>query len=218
MKKVVAVAILLAFVGAPTALGVHLWRIRSGNRIVEAVTASFNREEWFKGLLEDDPSLVHAWNTAGWQALHAAAHYEEPETVRVLLRHGADPNAVSRDAWRCTPLHMVAWPGLERPSHRGAEVIDLLVTAGAKVEVHASGLGDFTPLMLAVFAGNVFVAKKLIECGADVNAQARDGRTALDRATGNAELQALLRQAMETGRKASPEAQPSARGTGRIDK
>ena len=56
---------------------------------------------------------------------------------------------------------------------------------------------DITPLMLAAYRNSVDVAKLLIDAGADVNAEAENGATALIIAeeSGNTEVAALLRKA-----------------------
>ena len=41
--------------------------------------------------------------------LHNACSFGHAEVVRILLRHGADPN--SRDNWNYTPLHEAAVKG-----------------------------------------------------------------------------------------------------------
>lgn len=81
-----------------------------------------------------DPSLVRAANAnqphGGWTALHTAARSGQLEVVRLLLEHGADPNA--REAGDNTyPLHWAA-------AARHLEIIRALLEAGG--DVH--GFGD----------------------------------------------------------------------------
>ena len=47
--------------------------------------------------------------TGGLIPLHNACSFGHAEVVRLLLRHGADPN--SRDNWNYTPLHEAAVKG-----------------------------------------------------------------------------------------------------------
>jgi len=81
-----------------------------------------------------DVALVHAADPgashAGWTGLHRAAKNGRLEAVRLLLEHGADPNA--REAGdNTTPLHWAA-------AHRHIDVVRALLDAGT--DVH--GFGD----------------------------------------------------------------------------
>jgi ankyrin repeat protein len=87
-----------------------------------------------RSLLTTDPSLVRASDPAahhqGWTGLHAASRSGQREAVRLLLEHGADPNA--REAGDNThPLHWAAAGG-------HLETVRLLLDAGG--DVH--GVGD----------------------------------------------------------------------------
>ena len=48
-------------------------------------------------------------SSGGLIPLHNACSFGHAEVVRLLLRHGADPN--SRDNWNYTPLHEAAVKG-----------------------------------------------------------------------------------------------------------
>jgi ankyrin repeat protein/uncharacterized glyoxalase superfamily protein PhnB len=85
-------------------------------------------------LLGDDQSLVRVADAnqphGGWTALHTAAQRGQLEIVRLLLDHGADPNA--REAGDNTyPLHWAA-------AGRHREIVRALLDAGG--DVH--GVGD----------------------------------------------------------------------------
>lgn len=90
--------------------------------------------EGVRGFLADDPSLAYATHPnqphAGWTALHESAKRGHSDVVRLLLQHGANPNA--REAGDNTfPLHWAAAGG-------HLEVVRAVLDAGG--DVH--GLGD----------------------------------------------------------------------------
>jgi hypothetical protein len=73
------------------------------------------------------------------------------------------------DGW--TPLHLAAYVG-------DAEMIKQLAHYHANVNVKdKSGL---TPLLWTVFGGKRDAAAALLECGADINARGKDGRSTID--------------------------------------
>ena len=87
-----------------------------------------------RGFLAKDPSLARASDPdarhQGWTRLHAAAKGGQADAVRLLLQHGADPNA--REAGDNTSaLHWAAAAG-------NLEIVLALLDAGA--DVH--GIGD----------------------------------------------------------------------------
>jgi ankyrin repeat protein len=102
-------------------------------------------------------------------ALHWAAHWNDLETVKVLLKAGATPKAANR--YGVTPLHEASTVG-------NLAIIEALLVAGADPNAPL-GEGE-TPLMTAARTGNTPAVKMLIAHGAQVNArESWRGQTAL---------------------------------------
>ena len=136
----------------------------------------------------------------GETLLMTAAHTGEPETVRTLLAHGADPNI--REMTRGQTALMWA------AANDNAAAIHLLAEQGADVNAKtdnpspSSGRYNFgsapptgfTPLMFAVRAGHIDATRVLLDAGADVDGTVSDGQSALVVAAANAnwELAAYL--------------------------
>lgn len=128
-------------------------------------------------LLIDRGADAKATNIFGATALMAAAAGGDGETVRLLFKHGADPNAqpVASEAGFVfgggrSPLMWAAFRGNEA-------VMKQLIAAGADVK---SGGRLGTPLAQAAWADRTAAAQLLIKNGADVNqAGLDDGYTAL---------------------------------------
>jgi len=91
-----------------------------------------------RGLLAKNPSLVRAENPKaqdrGWTGLHASAKGGHVAAVRLLLKHGADPNAREAGDNTC-PLHWAA-------ASKDVEVVRVLLDAGGD----ARGSGDLHDL------------------------------------------------------------------------
>ncbi|CAG0903968.1 unnamed protein product, partial [Cyprideis torosa] len=90
--------------------------------------------------------------------------------VKILLAHGADPNAVASAIcmrWDLTPLHFAATP----------ETARLLLEYKAKVDVEDSY--GCTPLLRATLNGRHSVVEVLLAHGANPNVTDKDGRSPL---------------------------------------
>ena len=117
-----------------------------------------------KRLIEGGAS-IEAGAKAFTSPLIIAAAKRRLETVRFLLKRGADPNGHTGNGW--TALFQC----------RDVQVIDALVRAGADVN-YAMPYGT-TPIMMAAARGDVDVVRYFIECRANVNARDQHGCTVL---------------------------------------
>src|SRR5262245_11169898 len=101
-------------------------------------------------------------------ALLEAAKSGDKDTLRTLLRKGADVNAVERDGSTALP-----WAAYRDD----LESVDLLIRAGAKVNA-ANDLGA-TPLWTACQNGSEPMVRRLLAAGANPNAKLLLGETLL---------------------------------------
>ena len=125
-----------------------------------------------KGHIEEITDLlkrgadVNATNRAGMTPLMMAASRGHLEAVKLLLEKGADVKAESIFG---TALKQAA-------AGRHLEIVKLLL---AKSDLSVTDNFGWSVLMRAVESGSLEMVELLLAQGVDVNAQAKDGRTAL---------------------------------------
>jgi len=133
-------------------------------------------------ILAADRGAAHSFSGDGWTPLHLAAGFGTPQSVDVLLQHGAQVDAVSKNPQRNQPLHAALALG------RNPETVRLLLAHGA--DPNATQVGSFTPLFSAASAGRQDLVEMLIESGAHALHRSDLGKTAADfaRERGHAHL------------------------------
>jgi ankyrin repeat protein len=131
------------------------------------------------------------WAMAPDSPVADAAMRGDVESVRSLLKHGADVNAAQGDGM--TALHWAAVNG-------DVETAEILIYAGAGVDAQTR-LGSYTPLHLASREGHAEVLKSLLAAGVDVNALTSTGGVAalhFSAAAGDVEaIKALVKHGAE---------------------
>jgi uncharacterized protein len=138
-------------------------------------------------LMASDRSQVDGFSADGWTPLHLAAYFGHTKIAEMLLAHGAEVTARSRNSTGNTALH-AALAG----NHK--LVAGLLMGHGA--DVNAADAAGWRPLHLAAANNNIDAMNALLEQGADVHAPNREGQTALSLAQerNHREAAALLRR------------------------
>ena len=134
-------------------------------------------------LLANDSNLVKAQSSDGFTPLHLACFFGQPDAAEILVRQGADPNAVSPN--RIAVVHSAA-------ASRNAALVKLVLQAGANPNLQQQG--GYTALHEAAMHNSVERAQALLDAGADRSIRSDDGLTAAEMAAqkGNQEVLALL--------------------------
>jgi len=191
----------------PQGVSALLWSVYSGQPLVrdyllaQLVThgvlldvfeaASLGDALRLEDVLTVDPAAAHSFSGDGWTPLHLAAAFGAPETVDLLLQHGAQVDAVSKNPQRNQALHAALALG------RNPDTVRVLLAHGA--DVNARQVGGFTALFSAASAGRRDLAELLIEHGAHALVRNDLGKSAADcaRERGHGELADWLeRQAL----------------------
>jgi len=171
-------AVLVAAYGGREDLARSLAARRSDLDIFEA--AAVGMLDRISSLLRGEAGLVHAFSTDGFTPLHLSAYFGHPSTARVLLDHGADFEAESRNGLGLRPLHSAA---AHRQMGVSLEIVRLLLDRGA--DPNRSQKGGYTPLHQAAARAHLKMIELLLDRSADVNARTDDGRTPLTLARDN---------------------------------
>lgn len=143
--------------------------------------------ERLRELLSENAAQVNDYSRDGWTPLALAAFFGHAQAVRLLLEHGADFTAKSRNAMGNLPIHAAAAGGK-------TEAVAALLAGGADVD--AVDERGWTPLALAAQNGSQEIVALCLAYGADVHARASDGKTALDvaAAAGNVAIVERMRE------------------------
>ena len=142
------------------------------DQVIHLFLAAFCGFSWLANHLIVMHALDVNATCLGVTPLHGASKNGEVETARILLGHGADTSAKSKQI--CTPLHFAALGG-------HLKVIQLLL--GKEVNLNAQDQDNETPLFLASEWGHSETVKTLLDHGADVTIRNKNGLTPYQVAT-----------------------------------
>ena len=139
-----------------------------------AVCIIDGRTDDLEALLIDDPSLASLTiNSVKSTLLHEASERGQVDCAKMLLKHGADPLAVTSKWSLDTPLHLAA-------KTDSVEVITVLLDGGVDINVLGGGppaerrnlhyqYTFYSPLDIAATAGSAKAVELLLKRGAKLN-------------------------------------------------
>ena len=120
-------------------------------------------------ILASDPKRLDTAARDGFTPLGLASYFGHEQTVRALLKGGAEVNLSSRNAQRVAPLHSAA-----AGNHNS--VAEILLENGADPNLQQAG--GYTPLQAAAKIGNEAMVNLLLDYGADPSITTESGATA----------------------------------------
>jgi ankyrin repeat protein len=121
-------------------------------------------------LLQNDPDLVITIDKCNWYPLHHAAECATPEMIELLLGINGDPNEQNDN--RISALHLVV---------KFNEINSVRILLQHKnINVDLQDNYGLTTLHISALKGNFQIFKELVNAGADLSMQNKNGLTALD--------------------------------------
>ncbi|KAJ8668005.1 hypothetical protein QAD02_009668 [Eretmocerus hayati] len=132
-----------------------------------------NLAEIIRLLMANEASLDSRENLKHFSPLHCAVYNGNFELVEHYIKLGADVNAVCKDLKTC--LHLAL--DFRRFNDNSHWIIKLLLKSGALL--NARDKDGYTPLMFAIFLGDVELLEQLIKSGADAKAINARGQSTL---------------------------------------
>ena len=131
-------------------------------------------------LLASNADLTKARGADGFTPLHLACFFGQLEAAEILVRRGADTNAVSPS--RIAVIHSAA-------ASRNAALLKLVLDAGANPDSQQQR--GYTALHEAAMHNSVERARALLDAGADPAIKSDEGQTAADMAAQNGNKEVL---------------------------
>ena len=159
-------------------------------------------DRWAKTI--DDVTGSRRWVTIDAEAVREEVHrgwdVRSPEATALLIKAAAAGDAETVKAFIVADANVNANNEFETPIQvaRGADVVRLLVAAGANVNGQVSGKNSDPALHNAARWGDVDTVRELLKDGAQIDGRAWDGSTALMRAAEAGKLE-IVRTLLEAG-------------------
>jgi uncharacterized protein len=122
-------------------------------------------------ILSQQRQVTSDYSHDGWTPLHLACFFAHKGCAEILLAHGADVHAKSRNSLANTPLHAAA-------AGRSRDTVAVLLAHGC--DVNARQNGGWTALHSAAQNGDPEMVTMLLAHGADREQRADNQQTALD--------------------------------------
>lgn len=168
-----ASVLLLAAYKRHERIAAYLMALREELTVWEA--AAMGASTPLAALLRKQPQRLNEPAPDGFRPLGLACFFGQDECIELLLRLGADANAVSRNQLRVRPLNSVL---TQMPQDRALAIVHRLLYHRA--EPNAAQVGGHTPLHQAASRGFAEVVDLLLAAGANPAARADNGATAVD--------------------------------------
>jgi uncharacterized protein len=141
--------------------------LASGPQLNVFEAAALGRTDRLKELLEEDPSQASAFGDDGFHPLGLACFFGHVDAARLLLKHGADVNALSRNEHiQTAAIHAAAASNEEGTDESTRyELMKLVLEHGADPNLPQGG-GEFRAIDAARQNGDERVERLLVEHGA----------------------------------------------------